>query len=52
VTNEKNVGRQVAVSMDGRWLAYQDAVAGKVGDIRAIPVTGGGVSRRGRYASR
>ena len=32
------------MSTDGRWLAYQDAVAGKNNDIRAIPAAGG-VSR-------
>jgi Tol biopolymer transport system component len=41
VTNEKSVGGQVAVSSDGRWLTYQDALAGKNTDIRAIPVAGG-----------
>jgi serine/threonine protein kinase/Tol biopolymer transport system component len=41
VTNEKNVGGQVAVSADGRWLAYQDNVAGKNIDLRAMSLAGG-----------
>ena len=40
ITNEEGVGQVVAISSDGKWIAYHSTVSGNV-DVRIVPIEGG-----------